>query len=274
MQEGHRKGRKRPSNLREQVDTETSQMWPTPRARDHFPPMHEKYVTKNKSGYITTRKKTGVRYGASLPDAINFEEKTWPTPRTSGGSRPNGKGGKVLDEEVKIAEGLRIRGKKLVDHKTYPTPRANSGMTTKLTKKLAKSHHKKNLETEIAHELHNEKIFLTPSANEDAAGKPTGKMQKMLGNDPDVRNTGKGVLNADWVELLMGYQQHWTDLEYDKPIPKTVEPFWNPNWESNVPRVTTNKKHRAARLKGLGNAIVPQVARQIGLAIQKAWIDE
>ena len=30
MQEGHRKGRKRPSNLREQVDTETSQMWPTP----------------------------------------------------------------------------------------------------------------------------------------------------------------------------------------------------------------------------------------------------
>ena len=218
MQEGHRKGRKRPSNLREQVDTETSQMWPTPRARDHFPALHEKYVTKNKSGYITMRKKTGVRYGASLPDAINFEDKTWPTPRTSGGSRPNGKGGKVLDEEVKIAEGLRLRGKKLVDHKTYP--------------------------------------------------------QKMLGNDPDVRNTGNGVLNADWVELLMGYQQHWTDLEYDKPIPKTVEPFWNPNWESNVPRVTTNQKHRAARLKGLGNAIVPQVARQIGLAIQKAWIDE
>jgi len=171
----------------------------------------------------------------------------WPTPRTGGGSRPNGKGGKVLDEEVKIAEGLRLRGKKLVDHKTYP---------------------------EIAHELDNEKIFLTPSANEDAAGKPTGKMQKMLGNDPDVRNTGKGVLNADWVELLMGYQQHWTDLQYNKPIPKTVEPFWNSNWESNVPRVTTNQKHRAARLKGLGNAIVPQVARQIGLAIQKAWIDE
>ena len=40
--------------------------------------------------------------------------KLWPTPRASDpGSRPNGKGGKVLSEEVMIEEGLRQRGKKL-----------------------------------------------------------------------------------------------------------------------------------------------------------------
>ncbi len=38
----------------------------------------------------------------------------WPTPRAdSHGSRPNGKGGKILNEEVMIAAGLRMRGEKL-----------------------------------------------------------------------------------------------------------------------------------------------------------------
>jgi len=55
-------------------------------------------------------------------------------------------------------------------------------------------------------------MFLTPSANEDAAGTPNGKMQKMLGNHPDVRNTGDGTLNPQWVEWLMGFPDGWTDL--------------------------------------------------------------
>ena len=38
----------------------------------------------------------------------------WPTPRAGRpGSRPNGKGGKVLQEEVQIAEGIRKRGQKV-----------------------------------------------------------------------------------------------------------------------------------------------------------------
>ena len=73
LMEGHRKGRTKPSNLREQVDPETMKMYPTP--------------------------------------------------RTGGGSRPNGKGGKVLEEEVMIEYGLRERGKTL--KQMYPTPRAS-----------------------------------------------------------------------------------------------------------------------------------------------------
>ena len=43
----------------------------------------------------------------------------WPTPRAANpGSRPNGKGGKILSEEVAIAEGLRERGQ------TFATPKS------------------------------------------------------------------------------------------------------------------------------------------------------
>ncbi len=62
------------------------------------------------------------------------------------------------------------------------------------------------------------KMFPTPTANEDAAGTPDGKMQRMLGNHPAIRGTTPeewkaGSLNPAWVEWLMGYPSGWTDLE-------------------------------------------------------------
>lgn len=52
---------------------------------------------------------------ALTPPVFGTKEKEsgfWPTPRAGRpGSRPNGKGGKVLLEEVQIAEGARKRGK-------------------------------------------------------------------------------------------------------------------------------------------------------------------
>lgn len=66
----------------------------------------------------------------------------------------------------------------------------------------------------------------------------------------------------------MGYPMGWTDEEKDfsiflsdkKSIGGDVVPDWNPGWEDGVPRVAVGKKKRAHRLKGLGNAIVPQIA--------------
>jgi len=57
----------------------------------------------------------------------------------------------------------------------------------------------------------------TPTANEDAAGTPKGKMQAMLGNHPSLRgNTpeewARGTLNPVWVEWLMGFPIGHTDL--------------------------------------------------------------
>jgi hypothetical protein len=61
-------------------------------------------------------------------------------------------------------------------------------------------------------------MYPTPSANEDAAGTPNGKMQKMLGNSPLIRGTtpeewNRGTLNPTWVEWLMGWPLGWTDLK-------------------------------------------------------------
>jgi len=60
-------------------------------------------------------------------------------------------------------------------------------------------------------------MWPTPSANEDAAGTPSGKMQRMLGNCEEVRGKTKeewaiGTLNPTWVEWLMGWPIGWTDL--------------------------------------------------------------
>ena len=61
-------------------------------------------------------------------------------------------------------------------------------------------------------------LWPTPQANEDAAGTPNGKMQRMLGNDPRIRGEtpeewARGTLNPVWVEWLMGWPLGWTDLK-------------------------------------------------------------
>jgi site-specific DNA-cytosine methylase len=51
-----------------------------------------------------------------------------------------------------------------------------------------------------------------------------------------------GKLNPNFVEFLMGYPMNWTKID-------------------------------PSRIKALGNSIVPQIARQIGLSIMKAELN-
>jgi hypothetical protein len=104
------------------------------------------------------------------------------------------------------------------EQKMYPTPRASEVAATitmeAALNRIEKTGYKANLEENVALR-EQEKMFLTPGANEDAAGRPRGghpKRRRMLGNSPEVRNTGKGTLNPDWVEWLMGYPPGWTDI--------------------------------------------------------------
>src|ERR1700690_1639939 len=61
--------------------------------------------------------------GSQYHLVVAVKDRMWPTPRAANpGSRPNGKGGRVLEEEVQISEGMRTRGSKLL-----PTPRAADG---------------------------------------------------------------------------------------------------------------------------------------------------
>jgi len=107
LMEGHRKGRTKPSNLREQVDPETMKMYPTPRASgqedaetlikrkgekaaaQHNLTAHMQMfptpsascqmdvvappetVKQNKSGWSVTRVGTGTKFGAKLNDVVN-----------------------------------------------------------------------------------------------------------------------------------------------------------------------------------------------------------
>ena len=118
-------------------------------------------------------------------------------------------------------------------------------------------------------------------------------------------NTGQ--LNADWVEILMGFSIGFTDLNRDEPIPwpgwpaglwptaradestESLEAIRNREKRDGVhhsknmtamvmasectqysyepPRVVTGQKNRTKRLKCLGNAVVPAQAALVFQAI-------
>jgi hypothetical protein len=246
LMEGHRKGRTKPSNLREQVDPETMKMYPTP--------------------------------------------------RTGGGSRPNGKGGKVLEEEVMIEYGLRERGKTL--KQMYPTPRASGqeDAETLIKRKGEKAAAQHNLTAHM-------QMFPTPSAqeagekivgtltskdgsplkpNERAYNPKTGKHVQMTLNrtvkmfptpsascqmdvvaPPEtvkqnssgwsVTRVGTGTkfgaklndvvnkvnqpiepggkLNPTFVEFLMGFPENWTKIEQAES--KVLETPSSPKWQES-----------------------------------------
>ena len=66
----------------------------------------------------------------------------------------------------------------------------------------------------------------TPTANEDAAGLPTGKMQKMLGNHPklrDVTGTTQSGLQDQTIPRD-GSQSSTNDQTSPQPSPKRLNP--------------------------------------------------
>ena len=85
MQEGHRKGRKRPSNLREQVDPKTMEMYPTPttkgfgHASEGQTMMFRRKVEK---GELTEAEAQAMMNGVTLRPP-RMEEWNYPTPTSS-----------------------------------------------------------------------------------------------------------------------------------------------------------------------------------------------
>lgn len=80
-----------------------------------------------------------------------------------------------------------------------------------------------------------------------------------------------GQLNPDWVECLMNFPIGWTDPECENPL---QWPGWpagrnQEQFDYEPSRVVTGIKHRAKRLKALGNAVVPLQAVPIFAAIKE-----
>ena len=61
----------------------------------------------------------------------------------------------------------------------------------------------------------------------------------------------EGSLEPGFVEFLMGYPLGWTLEKMDGRVPD-----WSCEWP-DVPRVSKGAPHRVARLRALGNSVVP-----------------
>ncbi len=161
-------------------------------------------------------------YGQKLPDLLASYDLSTSSWRTSQLSL---EGGLTLFSEIwprsgTMQNGIAYQLQPLVrltagtGGTAWATPRSSSAMAANMSKNLAdRCKNYGNLEEQVS-----ATIWPTPKANEDAAGTPNGKMQRMLGNHPGIRGTTPeewkaGSLNPAWVEWLMGYPSGWTDLE-------------------------------------------------------------
>ena len=151
---------------------------PTPRARDHAGPVSPELVSQNSQGWTTTRKGTGVTYGATLPDVVNKMQKMWPTPRAMTISN---KMERLTPEGRMSADGKQRFGLNLQDAvKMWPTPRASEWKDVGPVGSKSHTHMDK-------------RDYLCAKVKDPE--QPTGS------------------LNPQWVEWLMGYPIGWTDLK-------------------------------------------------------------
>ena len=134
----------------------------------------------------------------SQPRTDETECGLWPTPSTRNDRKPDPSAG----GKRKSGTPAQTHLQDAVEQRMWPTP----SVCGNHNRKGASPTSGDGLATKV-------KMWPTPTANEDAAGTPQGKMQPMLGNHPDVRNTGVGTLNPTWVEWLMGYPLGHTDLK-------------------------------------------------------------
>jgi len=198
---------KRQSGSLRQLRLQDQVLWPTPKRQNaNGPGIH---------GQGGTDLQTSVRY--------------WPTPRAGNpGSRPNGKGGKVLAEEVR---------------KMFPTPTAQD------FKRRGPNSKQQGL-SNIAD------MFPSPKSRDWKDGTSEGTQNR---HSPDLgkivgQSKVMGALNPDWVEWLQNWPLCWSSL---KPLKEII--FLDPSIDPHPypPRTTTIKENRANRIKALGNGQTP-----------------
>ena len=140
--------------------------------------------------------------------------------------------------------------------KLWPTPRAGKTSDEKLDSWLARRERGEVATPPLSLAV---KMWATPSSA-DCKGSHGGGQGRSLRTD--IYNAGGGQLSPAWVECLMNFPLGWTDPDCDEPEP------W-PGWPAMMgetqypyepPRTCKSIPNRAARLKALGNAVVPAQA--------------
>ena len=212
--------------------------WPTPEAWTV-----QKYSLQKDGQEKTQRSKnlTAMALNGELsqPDqdktsmnGKNQESSNWPTPRASNpGSRPNGKGGKILAEEVQkqessnwptptAAEGSKIGGQANYGQVGLSNQPSIVGSVTR--EKGIKSGKEKNWPTPNVSDIY-------------CANVPHDIGRNYLRSEVlDDYKKSSGKLNPDWCEQLMGLPVGWTKID--------------------------DADDRISRLMAIGNGVVPQTA--------------
>jgi hypothetical protein len=219
IMEGHRKGRTKPSNLREQVDPETMRMYPTPTTQEVE---HPNMKLNEKGRRLTKDGKDS--HSLNLADTMRM----YPTPTQDSASERTKKykqGGTPLPVAVKMYPTPTVvceeggEQSHLVERTKsggFVSRRKGSGITygSKLSDAM----------------LYLEKMYPTPSTRDYKGGSGTikekdGKYYRQsntTGTKYGVRldalmeyknKKPGGKLNPTFVEFLMGFPMNWTKTE-------------------------------------------------------------
>ena len=231
LMEGHRKGRTKPSNLREQVDPETMKMYPTPTAQDHSRNTVPPSIGKTRGMDLSMR---------VVADEMERQKKMYPTPQAADHLANQSetleaweKRAKQKKEEKGINLQFALRHavqKEEKQKRMYPTPRSSGqeNAETLIKRKGEKAAARHNLTANV-------QMFPTPSAScqMDVVAPPETVKQNSSGWSVTRVGTGTkfgaklndvvnkvnqpikpgGKLNSTFVEFLMGFPMDWTKVE-------------------------------------------------------------
>ena len=173
----HRKGRTRPSNLREQVN------WPTARTSDaEGGPIQTELSDQ---GFRSKRHKSDQWFGAKLRDAVETYE-NWPTPRATKMEGSTSKDyGNCLLETVK---------------ENWPTPTSRDWKGSYKPESMIRKDGKSRMDA------------LPQMAEYD----PTSGRQDPTYPNTSGKNPVSLKLNPNWVEQLMGLPVGWTQIKTEQ----------------------------------------------------------
>jgi len=215
-----------PISLNDQV-AHPDLMWPTPQARD-WKGGSPGTIKEDKNGKpYREAKSSNTKWGLTLDAAVKYQQKMFPTPA----ARDYKDTGENTDYE-KLAKKSKLAG--AVKSEMYPTPRSSIGMSMTMDSVVKAMDnndrgYKGNLEERVAIE---QKMWPTPNAsdNRDRGNMSDPAIQRRLAKGKQVGLTmavkdkpGKGTLNPEWVEWLMGYPPGWTDITDSSESPTSQE---------------------------------------------------
>lgn len=183
-------------------------------------------------GELTEQEAQAMMDGTTLRPP-RMKDWMWPTPTTQQTEHPKAKISKTnrrLSKDGKASYGLNLADSVLM----WPTPRASIGMTMSLSENMAKKRHKRYLETEMAYQIHKDKLWATPNAS---LGKHSyngndayyeNRIAKGRQNDLAMeiyQKEGLGKLSPAFVEYLMGFPDGWTnpDISNEQLIKMNTE---------------------------------------------------